>query len=69
MDVVWHHPFTCCISGPSGCGKTVFVERLLKHYKEMISPTPRRIVWSYGVDQPDLRGRLERGGGVRGVKL
>lgn len=57
MDVSWKHPFTCVVSGPSGSGKTVFVERLLKHRNEMVKPTPRRIVWSYGVSQPALESR------------
>lgn len=58
MDVSWKHPFTCCISGPSGSGKSVFVEKLLKHKLEMITPVPRHVVWSFGVDQPALRSRL-----------
>ena len=58
MEVIWRHPFTCCISGPSGSGKTVFVQRLIKNKREMICPTPKHIVWSYGIEQADLRARL-----------
>ena len=59
MDPRWCHPFTCVVSGPSGSGKTVFVERLLKHRAEMISPCPRRVLWFYGVRQPALEQRWD----------
>jgi hypothetical protein len=48
---VWVAPFTCVISGPTGSGKSVFVQRLLKHAKTVISPPPQRILYCYGVYQ------------------
>lgn len=57
MDVSWCHPFTCVVSGPSGAGKTVFVEKLLKHKAALITPIPKRIIWSYGIKQPALEER------------
>ena len=46
------HPFTCLVAGPTGSGKTYFVSQLVKHYKEMIDPSPQRIMWCYGEWQP-----------------
>src|SRR6201995_389806 len=48
---MWEAPFTCVISGPTGSGKSVFVQRLLKHAKTVISPAPERILYCYGVYQ------------------
>src|SRR5688572_5181392 len=47
----WLAPFTCVISGPTGSGKSVFVQRLLKYAKTVISPAPERILYCYGVYQ------------------
>src|SRR3989441_12466631 len=47
----WSAPFTCTISGPTGSGKSVFVQRLLKHAKTVIDPSPERILYCYGVYQ------------------
>ena len=47
----WIAPFTCVISGPTGSGKSVFVQRLLKHIKTVVSPAPERILYCYGVYQ------------------
>jgi len=47
----WEAPFTCVISGPTGSGKSVFVQRLIKHSKTVISPKPDRILYCYGVYQ------------------
>lgn len=48
---IWQAPFTCVISGPTSSGKSVFVQRLLKHAKVVISPPPERILYCYGVYQ------------------
>src|SRR5437867_169120 len=48
---VWLAPFTCVISGPTGSGKRVFVHRLIKHAKTVISPSPDRILYCYGAYQ------------------
>src|SRR5206468_7022187 len=47
----WLAPFTCVISGPTGSGKSVFTQRLLKQAKTIISPSPERIFYCYGVYQ------------------
>ena len=47
----WMAPFTCVITGPTGSGKSVFVQRLLKHAKTVIDPSPDRILYCYGVYQ------------------
>jgi hypothetical protein len=46
------HPFTAVVSGPTGCGKTVFVFKLIENMKEMIIPTPSKVVYCYGEYQP-----------------
>jgi len=48
---IWLAPFTSVISGPTGSGKSVFVQRLIKHAKSIISPPPDRILYCYGVFQ------------------
>jgi len=48
---IWSAPFTCVISGPTGSGKSVFVQRLLKHATTVISPSPERILYCYGIYQ------------------
>ena len=48
---VWTAPFTCVISGPTGSGKSVFVQRLLKHARTVIEPSPERILYCYGAYQ------------------
>lgn len=50
MALEWKHPFTCIVSGPTGSGKTTFVKELLKN-SHMIKPSPKRVVWCYGVYQ------------------
>ena len=49
---VFKHPFSCLIAGPSQSGKTTFVERLINHCAEMISPPPNSVVWHYAEFQP-----------------
>lgn len=36
------------INGPTSSGKTTFLLRLLEHYREMIEPQPRQILYCYG---------------------
>ena len=48
---IWLAPFTSVISGPTGSGKSVFVQKLIKHAKSVISPPPDRIKYCYGVFQ------------------
>ena len=47
-DLLLKHPFTCLIAGPTMCGKSFFVQKLISHASELISPPPERTVWCYG---------------------
>ena len=44
---VFLHPFTCIIAGPSGSGKTKLLLNIILRSKEMIKPTPDRIIYCY----------------------
>lgn len=62
MDPTWQHPFTSIVAGPTGCGKTVWVKRFVSHLNDMVTPPPRKIIWSYTEWQPtyqDLIGKVE----------
>jgi pantothenate kinase-related protein Tda10 len=52
MDPTWKHPFTSLIAGPTGCGKTVFVQKLLQHIEQMVTPSIDEVLWCYGEWQP-----------------
>ena len=45
-------PFTMLVCGPSGSGKSVFTSKLLT--SGLINPFPARIIWCYGVWQPQF---------------
>jgi len=47
MDERFHHPFTSVVAGPTSCGKTELVAKFIQHMKQMITPSPQRIVWCY----------------------
>ena len=47
MDSRLAHPFTCIVSGPTGSGKSVFTLKLIEHAREIISPSPERIIFCY----------------------
>ena len=46
--VILQHPFTMLVAGPTGSGKTYWVNRLLQHRREMITPPPEEILWYHG---------------------
>jgi hypothetical protein len=48
VEVGLRHPFTAVVSGPTSCGKTVFVFKLIDNMKEMITPTPSKVIYCYG---------------------
>ena len=50
--VILQHPFTMLVAGPTGIGKTYWVNRLLQHRREMITPPPEEILWCHGQRQP-----------------
>ena len=50
--IILQHPFTMLVAGPTGSGKTYWVNRLLQHRREMITPPPEEILWYHGQRQP-----------------
>ena len=48
MDERFQHPFTCVVAGATSCGKTEFVAKFIQHVKQMMTPSPQRMVWCYG---------------------
>ena len=42
------------LCGPTGCGKTTWIVELLRHHDELCTHTPKKLIWIYGVEQPDL---------------
>jgi hypothetical protein len=65
------HPFTAVVSGPTGSGKTAFVFKLIENMKEMITPTPSKVVYCYGEYQPlfDNYPRIEFHEGLPDVAM
>lgn len=62
MDLRLYCNRTMCVVGPSHSGKTTFVLDLLDHRHEIFSSTTNRVVWCYGIYQPDLNPILARKG-------
>lgn len=58
MAFHFKHPFTCIVCGPTQSGKTYFVSKMVEHAKEVILPTPTRILW-YGGGQQPMAGEME----------
>ncbi|MEL7181508.1 MAG: hypothetical protein AAFN63_16915 [Pseudomonadota bacterium] len=58
MDLRLYCDRTLCVAGPSHSGKTTFVLRLLEHRHEVFHCTPNRVIWCYGIYQPDLNAYL-----------
>ena len=50
--LVWSYSLLLC--APTGCGKTIWIVELLKHHEELCTHTPKKLIWIYGVEQPDL---------------
>ena len=50
--LVW--PYSLLLCGPTGCGKTTWNVELLKSHEEMCTQTPKKLIWIYGVEQPEL---------------
>ena len=50
--LIW--PYSLLLCGPTGCGKTTWIVELLKHHEELCTHTPKKLIWIYGVEQPDL---------------
>ena len=50
--LVWPYPLLLC--SPTGCGKTTWIVELLKSHEELCTHMPKKLIWIYGVEQPDL---------------
>ena len=50
--LVW--PYFLLLCGPTGCGKTTWIVELLKSHEEMCTQTPKKLIWIYGVEKPEL---------------
>ena len=50
--LVW--PYSLLLCGPTGCGKTTWIVELLKSHEEVCTHMPKKLIWIYGVEQPEL---------------
>ena len=50
--LVW--PYSLLLCGPTVCEKTTWIVELLRHHDELCTHTPKKLIWIYGVEQPDL---------------
>lgn len=48
MELGIFHPSTAIVCGPTGSGKTIFLARFIRDIKELMFPTPEKIVYCYG---------------------
>ena len=51
MDPRFKHPFSLIVAGSSGTGKTEFVKQLINNRQNMIVPSPKKVIWHYGIWQ------------------
>ena len=47
-------PYSLLLCEPTVCGKTTWIIESLKHHEELCTNTPKKLIWIYGVKQPDL---------------
>ena len=52
-DVRFIHPFNMYVAGPSQSGKSYFVRQLVFDHKTLIDKPIDKIIWAYGVFQPE----------------
>ena len=64
---VW--PYSLLLCGPMGCRKTTWIVELLKSHEEMCTHMPKKLIWIYGVEQPELFRLLKRFGAHINVNL
>ena len=50
--LVW--PYSLLLCGPTGWGKTMWIVELLKHHEDLCTHIPKKLIWIYRVEQPDL---------------
>ena len=49
---------TMCVVGPTQSGKTTFVKGLIENQHLVFQKPPLRIIWYYGISQPELHNQL-----------
>ena len=52
-------PYSLLLCGPTGCGKTTWIVELLKNHEDLCTQTPKKLIWIYGVEQPELFKTIE----------
>ena len=52
LRLAWTYSLLLC--GPTGCGKTTWIVELRKSHEEMYTQTPKKLIWIYDVEQPEL---------------
>ena len=52
-------PYSLLLCGPTGCGKTTWIVELLKSHEELCTHLPKKLIWIYGVEQPELFKTIE----------
>ena len=52
-------PYSWLLCGPTSCGKTTWIAELLKSHEEFCTHMPTKLIWIYGVEQPDLFKTIE----------
>ena len=52
LRLTWPYSLLCC--GSTGSGKMSFVLGLLKNHEILSTHTPHKLIWIYGVSQPEL---------------
>ena len=55
--LVW--PCSLLLCGPTGCGKTTWIVELLKNHEDLCTHTAKKLIWIYGVEQPELFKTIE----------
>ena len=54
--LVWLNLLLLC--GPMVCGKTTWIVELLRHHEHLSTHTPKKLIWIFGVEQPELFGMI-----------
>ena len=54
--LVWLNSLLLC--GPMVCGKTTWIVELLRHHEHLSTHTPKKLIWIFGVEQPELFGMI-----------
>ena len=69
MDIRLFCNRTLCVAGPSHSGKTTFVLQLLDHREEVFDCHINRVIWCFGIYQPELNAALLQRGFITHSKI